>query len=363
MSKLASAVDVKHVGNEPILVEGCSEVDLAKALNWYNYVCTSDQAKEFVLTYMKSAKFDKNDLKKINKAKLTNSTGWMCRILSQGGHLPDGYKNRMEDRIRQSIKSIKTDIDDDGGAVETKPVISIQERVRDKTADLIGDLENQLDVFFKTGKLSFDPAAWLRQKEIKPAISQKIAEYYKPLYAEIFDAIQGKDSDLKEAYSHWKKAQIKQYLEIVKAIIVAAEGRVTIARASRKPRKKKEKPASTIVSKLKFKIEDTEYNVKSVKPTEIVGCQQLWVFNAKYRTLAVYNAMGPSGLSIKGTTLLHFDEKTSVIKKLRKPKEQLMTLAGAGKVNLRKFMDNIKCNPKEATGRINMDSVLIKVVK
>lgn len=361
MSKLASAMDIKHVGNEPVLVDGCSEIDLAKVLNWYNYVCTADQAKEFVASYLKSVKYNKSDLKKINKIKLPNSVGWMCRILSQGGHLPDGYQSRMEERIRSAFKSVEPDIEEN--AEETKVVVSIQERVRDKTAELIGDLEEQLDIFFKTGKLSFDPVSWFRQKEIKPAISQKIVDYYKPLYAELYDAVQGKDVDLKEAYSHLKKAQLKTYLEIVKGIISAAEGRATIVRASRKPRKKKEKPASVLVSKLKFKTEDAEYGIKSIKPIDVIGCQQLWVFNSKYRTLAVYNAMGSSGLSIKGTTLLGFDEKTSVIKKLRKPKEQLQSLASAGKVNLRKFMDNIKCKPKEATGRINIDSVLVKVVK
>lgn len=361
MSRLASALDVKHVGNEPVLVEGCSEMDLARAFNWYNYVCTSDQAKEFVLTYLKSNKHIKIDLKKINKAKLPNSVGWMCRILSNGGSLPNDYQKRMEEKLRLAVKSSEPE---DGDAIEDpKGVVSIQDRVREKTSEIIGDLEERLDVFFKTGKLSFDVVAWMRQKDIKPAISQKIAEYYKPLYAELYDAVQGNDTELKIAYSSWKKAQLKTYLEIVRSFIAAAEGRVAITRATRKPRKKKEKPASAIISKIKYKEEDKEYNIKSVKPTDIVGCQQLWVFNTKYRTLAVYNAMGPSGLSMKGTTLTGFDEKTSIVKKLRKPKEQLAALSSAGKVNLRKFMDNIKCRPKEATGRINIESVLVKVIK
>ena len=360
MTKLASAVDVKHVGDEPVLVEGCSESDLARALNWYNYVCSTDQAKEFVLVYLRSIKYDRNEMKKVGKSKLPNSVGWMCRILSQGGHLPDDYEDRMWTKINAAIKAFEPDPEE---VVVDKPVISIQERVRDKTAELIGDIENQIDIFIKTGKLSFDVAAWMRQKDIKPAISQKIVDYYKPLYAELFDAMQGKDIELKEAYSHWKKAQLKTYVEIIKNIIVAAEGRVVIVRASRKPRKKKEKPASVIISKLKYKEEDKEYNVKSVKATDIVGCQQLWVFNSKYHTLAVYNAMGNTGLSVKGTTLTGFDEKTSIVKKLRKPKDQLVALDKAGKVNLRKFMDNIKCKPKEATGRINTDVVLVKVIK
>lgn len=361
MSKLASATDLKHVGSEPILAEGCSETELARAFNWYNYVCTSDQANEFVLTYLKSIKYSKSDLKKINKANLPNSIGWMCRILSQGGHLPDGYQKRMEDRIRDAIKQAEPDPED--VAEEPKVVVSIQERVRDKTAELIGDLENQLDMFFKTGKLTFDAAAWMRQKDIKPAISQKIADYYKPLYSELYDAVQGNDPELKESYSHWKKAQLKTYLEIVRGFIAAAEGRAVITRASRKPRKKKEKPISVIVAKMKFKEEDKEFNLKSIKVTEIVGAQQLWVFNTKYRKLSVYNAIGHSGLSVKGTTLTGFDEKTSVSKTLRKPEVTLPTIQTAGKVALRKLMDNIKAKANEANGRINNDVILLKAIK
>lgn len=360
MSKLASALDLKHVGSEPVLNEGCSEVDLAKAFNWYNYVCTSDQAKEFVQTYLKTTKMSKTDLKKISKAKLPNSIGWMCRILSQGGSLPKGYEDRMQEKLKQSIKNSEPDPE---LVIEEKPVISIQERVRDKTAELIGDLENQIDIFFDKGKLSFDPVAWFRQKDVKPAISQKIADYYKPLYAEVYDAMQGKNAELKEAYSHWKKTQLKAYVELVRDIIAAAEGRAVVARAARKPRKKKVKPISDIVSKVKYKEEDTDLKIKSIKITEIVGAQQLWVFNTKYRKLTVYNAIGHSGLSVKGTTLTGFDEKTSISKTLRKPEVTLPSVLNGGKVALRKLMDTIKSKSNEANGRINNEVILLRAIK
>jgi hypothetical protein len=167
---------------------------------------------------------------------------------------------------------------------------------------------------------------------------------------------------LKEAYSHYKKSQLKAYVEFLRSIVSCAETTATTVKA-RKPRKKKEKPASAIVAKLKFKEKDDEYKVASVDPKQIVGCNQLWVFNTKYRTMAVYNAMGPAGLNVKGSTLIGFDEKTSVIKKLRKPDEQIKKLMDGGKIILRKYMDDIKCKPKEATGRINNETVLLRVIK
>ena len=152
-------------------------------------------------------------------------------------------------------------------------------------------------------------------------------------------------------------------MEFVKSIVAAAESRIVTVNAVRKPRKKKEKPASVIVAKLNYKIEDTELNIKSVKPTEIVGANQAWTLNTKTRMLSVYNAMGPAGLSVKGSTLIGFDEKTSVVKKLRKPQEQIKALNDAGKVTLRKYMDTVKSIARPAKNRINNDVLLLRIIK
>jgi hypothetical protein len=153
------------------------------------------------------------------------------------------------------------------------------------------------------------------------------------------------------------------YLEFVKSIVSAAETRASIVKATRKPRKKKEKSPAQVVAKLNYKEKDDDFKIVSVNPQQIIGCDQLWVFNTKYRTLAVYNAMGPAGLNVKGSTLTGFDEKTSIVKKLRKPELQLKQLLEGGKVVLRKYMDTIKCKSKAGTGRINKETVLVRIVK
>ena len=362
--RLAKLEDEKYLGSEPLLKEDCTESDLAKAINWYNYVCDNNQAKEFVVEYLKKIKYNKEDIKKISRAKLNNSTGWMARILTNGGSLPEGYGERMGAAIKEAIKSVQPVTEVEEKADEApKVVISIQERINNKTSDLIGDLEEQVDILIKTGKNNFNIANWLRDKDVKPQIAQRIADYYKPLYAELFDAYEGKDHDLKEAYSHLKKIQLKNYMEFIRSLVAASEVRATVVKASRKPRKKKEKPIAVIIAKMKYLEEDKEYNLKSIKPTDVVGAQQLWVFNSKLRNLSVYNAMSHAGLSVKGTTIIGYDEKTSITKKLRKPEATLKTIVEGGKVCLRKAMDSVKCKPKEANGRLNTDTILLRAVK
>ena len=361
--------DEKYLGSEPDLRGDVSNAQIGQAYNWYNYFYDADQAKSWVIDYLKEFhKQDKDLIKNANRidANYCRTSGWTCRILLLGGNIPEDLRERTEAKIRTlagaAARASVREAEAPAKEEVVRPVISIQERVANRANDLIADIEGHLDNFYRDGVV-FKPSDWLSQHDVKPAIAQRIAEYYKPLYAELFDAYNGKDVQLKEGYASWKKTKLKIYLEFVKSIVSAAETRATVVKAARKPRKKKEKSPVQLVSKLKFKEKDDEYKVVSVDPKQIVGCNQLWVFNTKYRTLAVYNAMGPAGLNVKGSTLIGFDEKTSIVKKLRKPTEQLNKLKDGGKIILRKFMDGIKCKSKEATGRINNETVLVRIIK
>ena len=93
-----------------------------------------------------------------------------------------------------------------------------------------------------------------------------------------------------------------------------------------------------------------------------MGAQELWIYNTKYRKLGRYVAEAYKTLGVKGTTIINFDESKSVCKTLRKPEEQLRDFAKAGKVALRKFLDDIKATESRLNGRVNAEIVLLKVV-
>ena len=360
--------DEKYLGSEPDLRGDVSDAQVIQAYNWYNYFYDSDQAKTWVIEYLKEFhKSEKELIKNVSRIDSNHcrTSGWNCRILLLGGALPKELADRNLERIRTLAGKASRDeaVQEEVSAKEeVKQVISIQERVINRANDLIAEIEVQLDNYYRDGTM-FKPSDWLSQQDVKPAIAQRIADYYKPLYSEVFDAFNGKDEQLREAYASWRKPKLRLYVEFIKSIIAAAETRATIAKTIRKPRKKKEKTPLQLVSKLKYKVKDDEFKFVSVDPKQIIGCNQLWVFNTKYRTLAVYNAMGPAGLNVKGSTLTGFDEKTSIVKKLRKPTEQVNKLLDGGKVVLRKFMDEIKCKSKEANGRINNETILLRVIK
>ena len=175
---------------------------------------------------------------------------------------------------------------------------------------------------------------------------------------------------LKEGYAHLKKGDIKKFRTAIEELMSALDFIIDSAKATRKPRKAKPKSATKLVEKLKYCKTDERYKLASIDPTLIVGANELWVFNTKTRKLGKYIAanidpkgMGRdgTGLSVKGTTILGFDENLSIQKTIRKPDDVLKEFKSAGKVKLRKFLDEINSVDTKLNGRCNPDTVLLKV--
>jgi len=147
------------------------------------------------------------------------------------------------------------------------------------------------------------------------------------------------------------------YSEILSACDMLAQE----AKVNKKPRAKKPTDKAKVVSKMKYLKQDETLKLVSINPQDIIGTKELWVFNTKTRKIGKYVASEFAELNVKGTTITGFDEHKSVQKTLRKPDEQLKEFKAAGKVQLRKFLDDIKAVDIKLNGRINEDTVLLKV--
>jgi hypothetical protein len=133
------------------------------------------------------------------------------------------------------------------------------------------------------------------------------------------------------------------------------------AKINKKPRAKKTVPADKIVAKLKYLKSNEQLKLVSINPTDVLGAKELWVYNVKSRKIGKYVANEYMDLGVKGTSITGYNENTSVQKTLRKPEDQLKEFKAAGKVQLRKFLDDIKAVDIKLNGRINEDIVLLKV--
>ena len=105
----------------------------------------------------------------------------------------------------------------------------------------------------------------------------------------------------------------------------------------------------------------TALKAVSINPVDIIGAQVLWVYNTKTRKLGKYVADEHETLNIKGTTIVGYSTNKSVQKTLRKPEEQIKQFLASSKVELRKYIENIKTTEIKLNGRINQETILLKV--
>ena len=97
---------------------------------------------------------------------------------------------------------------------------------------------------------------------------------------------------------------------------------------------------------------------------DVIGAKELWVYNRKTRKLGKYVAAADSGtLGIRGTAILGYDATASVAKTVRKPEVVMKKFMAAGKVALRSWLDEMSTTGVQMNGRLNADTMLLKVQK
>ena len=375
-----------------------------KKLTWHKahyYTHYEVESKEWltrVKLYIKN-KYDKKIVSAINKLpdwKVGGKSHWACAAYllenDMADLVPNGHITGLDKWILELAEEGAALVEEKKAEDKTKKnvyVPTIQERIRDQSQDMVEDIDEWLEGWIADPE-TFDPKAFDFKKhfnKLQPSLAH--ARKMKTFYNDVLDDFdelermptagqlkkmdeytQDQWAQLKEGYAHLKKGDIKKFRTAIDELMAALDFIIDSAKANRKPRKAKPKSATKLVEKLKYAKTDEKYKLASIDPSIIVGANELWVFNTKTRKLGKYVAqnidpkgMGRdgTGLSVKGTTIIGFNEKESVQKTLRKPDEQLKAFKGAGKVALRKFMDEIATTDTKLNGRCNPDTVLLKV--
>jgi hypothetical protein len=347
-------------GHEPKFNVELSKTQLIRTLNWYTQNRTSKDAEKYVTDFFK--KRLKVDIGVI--AKNCNSTFChLCRIVYNGGQLSvkdqvwfDNEVKKVEEQLK--IKKVKV--------VEEKPinVISIQDRIREKSQECIGELEGQLDDYITSDyKIDASPYGVMHTMNIKSVHVNRIVEVFKKRRIEFDEVLNTDDRELKEGYGNFTKPQLKKVVAWCDQVILDCQKVMGSAAESRKPRKRKVKSPDELVAKVKVLDKFDELKLVSIPARDIIGAMQLWIYNTKTRKLGCYHAEDAGGLSVKGTSLLNFNESKSIHKKLRKPEVSLPEVMQAGKVLLRNYMDGIRAVESALTGRLNSDTILLRILK
>ena len=392
------APDAKWTGDEPDW-DGWQSWPVEKfyrtrnrALGFYNYYLDASDLRPMVLDWMKKNGYSKVEVQAIKDAPthaLPSTVGKLIRCMERGmpslhpqAHeyfatlpfhetppIPKDDADTVRHEIAKALSSLKISIGDgvniDGTkpkAVSMSPLDRIKERVN---KEVICQLEELLDEWANTrsGSQAINLSSFLRDSKIPAQGCKTILDWLERYLSEFGGALNKEDSQLVEGYAYMPKPELRKIVKSIEEMIADVKSHAKIKVASRKPRKKKVKDASKQVSKLKYQTHSADYSIDSVSPSRIPTSQRLYVFNTKTRALGVYYANGAAGFEVKGTSLKGFDTSKSFVCTLRKPKETLNTILSSTPKQLDKYCDALKTKKKTANGRINEQTIILKVIE
>lgn len=366
--------DEKYMGSEPTwdperawaMSDDEFDHHLSNSFRYYNYFYSVKELRKYVNEWVKtSGKIDTHIAQAYLKSSDRYTPMTLCSLIKahdQGMPL----KDRALEKIREWVQSAAAHANDDVDlpvVVDKKPEPyrpTIQDRLNEKLADVLGEMEGWVDEVFVGNKDDHKIYDFLTVQKVPQAQIGRVRVVFQSKRDELELAKSGHDEQLKEGYSHLRAADFKRILAWFDRALADIDSFEKVKKTQRKARVKKAPSKEKVVAKLKYLREDKGLKLVSISPADIVGASELWVYNVKTRKLGRYVAAQFQELGVKGTSITGYDESRSVSKTLRKPEEKLRDFAKASKVQLRKFLDDIKATESKLNGRINADILLLK---
>jgi len=339
------------------------------SLRYYAYHYSTKDLKKNVVSWMQDNGYEKVDIDAFIKSPAGHLGITACSLATahkRGMPLKEDAIEFIKERIEYVSKIV--DIDADEEVVEQKvtapaQVKTIQDRLQEKTDANLAHFDGLVDELISGNKVDPKAFEYLKANNVPQAQLSKYTEWAEQYVAELKEAQAGQDEDLAESYKHYKAADFKRMYAFFDKFDQAIDQYKQVKKQTKKARVKRAPNKEKAVSKMKYLKEDNNLKLASINPVDIIGAQELWVYNVKTRKMFKYVAddvLGP--LNVKGTTVLGFNPAKSIGKTVRKPEQVLSSFMKAGKVQLRKFLDDIKAVSIPANGRINKDILLLKAL-
>jgi len=340
MNKRKNTGVTQFGSGEPVLPENPSTGDMIRALNWYNAMWDIKKLTTTATKYLKQRKIKKT----IPSTVSVRTAGALIRLIERE-QIPDNpvFLKEWLVRLEDKVPTPKSKV--------IRP--SIQESTAAKLNEYITGLDNLFERFIECGMNIYGMKGYLYDTGMKASYVQGCMDWAQSIYDEI--QLSMSDPELKEGYSNYSIAEKRKILNFFNNMLKELD---TYRNAVKPVRKRKPIPASRVVKRVKFQKFDEALNITSVIPEKIIGASMVFLFNTKTRMLSYYKSMG--GLSVSGTTIKDYDVGLS--KKIRAPDTFISTFKGLPKrVSEKMFLNDISTKQNVASGRINSDTIILKV--
>lgn len=372
--------DTKYLGDEPSFSVQPNHQDrgvaLAKSFTWYSRFYDKKVAKDLLIQYVEAINNPTiaKTLRKVADDEIITTICWLARMNLRGLILTDSEKTVLSNEIERLVKSVfkpevkvqsVTGKNKDDTVSVNRP--NVQEIMKEKTREAAGELEFMLDTFIKgncKSKESPKIIDELTKRNILPQHVPIITDIWKKHLQEFEQVLEAKDSQLVQGYAHLGKQQIKNIIKFIEQVLSELNSYISIKKAAKAPRARKVVPIDKQVKNLKylkeFKDDKSKLNLTSLSPVKLYGASEAWVYDVSKRKLIHFVADEYSKtFTVKGNTLLGFDNKLSETKVLRRPTEQIKEIMGS-KPAARKYFKEIRAVSSIPNGRFNESMVILK---
>jgi hypothetical protein len=166
---------------------------------------------------------------------------------------------------------------------------------------------------------------------------------------------------LLESYEHLTgMATVKKIVKLLESYIADLK-KSHVSKQVAKVRKKKPQDKSKLVRNIKFLVKDTELDIESLDPVNLLNCGEIWTFDTKTRKISRFYSPVSGSITVKGAALVGFDEVMSTSRLLRKPEVQLKEFAALAKKDLTKWYSAVKSKSAPVRARLTPTTLILKV--
>lgn len=344
--------------DEPVINPDNYTASLMRALNYYNASYDNKDKRKWFLSYV--GKKEAHAFDAVESDFEFRSVGTLIRLKQREQPLQQrelDYIDSEIDRLRNYAKKTSSLVVEK--VKEDKPVVSIQDRVKEAAYGHIAEINGLFDDYF-ANDIEPNFSAYLKSNNVSPQVSKLIPSGFVSLWNEMQELLEGNDKQLVEGYSNFKKTKIKKICKLIEELEAACAQQAVTAKVARKPRAKKEKPASVIAKNVKYMKEFPELGLTSVLPEKIIGASEAMVYNTKTKKVQIYRAIDNGTLGIKGSAIIGYEVASSGAKTMRKP-EQVKEFATLTKRTFAQAFKSLTTKESAVTGRINVDCIIVKV--
>lgn len=367
----AKQIAIKGYGPEPEIGSDFSKDGYGRALNWYSTVPERMEYADIYFKELADNGYTKQDVaaakRSVNQPTFSYwSLFSIARMMQRQIILPEQtlsfFKNRTEEIIARGYQIQEEKVAE---AKEKGVIISIQERTDNKANEMFEVFDDLAEEIWTGQKVLKDIKFFevFKTLDVKPGHARRLLERFKEEAQKYID-------NPKDYSKETLKTQVPFWNSLVDATTTWANEKQAKPKTEAQLKKESVRKAlsgakkeAKAVAGLKYKQSDDSVGVVSSNPAGIIGAQEVVLFNTKYNLLTILRAKGSAGLSIKGTSIINYDESLSKTKRAGRSAATIKAMASQSKTQLKKSYDSIKGTEQEAKNRTSEEVVIVRIIK